>query len=537
MASNQKGKITMADIMIDNWVDECVGDFVSDFTRPVRLLARLRDMLGDDADLLHDLAGADDAGYTNVIDHAVRTLLDGSDRRIADVAALDDEHFVLVDDLGIAGTDDGIARIRLAHGGVIVAATTRLADTTRDSDSADMTEVDIACALSMLMKSQVGNYVLLRYNQTAMVNNPIVLRDMTDAFATYGGLPTECRSVVIDLSDLSIVSLPYHKFRNMGECDGYEQEDVEARIDHAKRVEFSEKLDGSMVQIAWVGDRADNPFDDGLLVSSSGSLTSEHMMNARRWMITHESERFADMARDNVGKTLIIEYVNPPVDPHVVAYPMERWDMYLTGIRDVATGRLAPHRVVEEMAVRYGVRCTHLFADYDMDKVLDVCHNEVPENMEGFVLNVDGFLVKLKLDTFLGIAKVVHQTSSHNVIIRNVAYGLMDDLIALVPSPYRANVMETARRYERYDERMRATVSRLADAAMAAGSDQRDVARYVNEHVPRFARGYVFAVTNGKGLPKSFLGNYLYTQSPHFMSMAEFEDSERKLAEWERTLS
>ena len=56
---------------------------------------------------------------------------------------------------------------------------------------------------------------------------------------------------MIDLRTMKIVSLPFYKFRNMGECEQYSLDNILKRLQRAKIVEFADKLDGSFIQITY----------------------------------------------------------------------------------------------------------------------------------------------------------------------------------------------------------------------------------------------------------------------------------------------
>ena len=63
--------------------------------------------------------------------------------------------------------------------------------------------------------------------------------------------PKTCRSLVIDVVNDCIILAPYKKFFNIGEVEESSLENVQARINAAKCIEFSNKLDGSMQSATW----------------------------------------------------------------------------------------------------------------------------------------------------------------------------------------------------------------------------------------------------------------------------------------------
>ena len=511
--------------------------YISDFTAPLRLTTRLIGEL--DAEGLTRVSNSG----TDPLTAAVHERLSSSPLRCESIDGLGGESFLYigkrdVHDAVPQGERNSVVQIPVGDMVCVIVRASNLVDVTRPVDSPELTCVDEAVAVASLSKSYIGGFLLLRYDEIAMWTNPFI-REFGDMFGIYGGLTGECRSVVLDMRDLCgihIASLPYHKFRNLNEVDGYMEQQVRDRIAVAEHVEFTDKLDGSMVQMRYLPDASD-VFDSGLLVSSSGSLspvTSHHVEVVRRYIVEHPEERFLDMCRDNPDSTFVFEYVNPPEDPHVVAYPRDSWGIYLTGMRDVDTGVLHYHGDIERLAGEYGIRCSKFFSGYGIDDALRICSEGSPCNREGFVLNVDGFLVKMKLESFLGISKIVHSVASFNTISRNVALGLMDDLIAKVPPEHRSGAEETWAELREYDEGVRECIARVVDGM--DGFSGRERAEFVNSHVPKWFRGYVFEVASGKGYRGTYLAERVDSNSPHFMNRPEFDRKSGILAEWRSEL-
>lgn len=512
--------------------------YISDYTAPLRLTYRVIGSL--DAETI--LRISNDAS-TDPITAAIDSKLRVSPLRCESFDELDAQHFLYVGKHDVQhavpqSEKQSIISIPVSNMVCIITKDSNLADVTRTVDSPELTCVDEAIAMSSLSKSYMDGFLLLRYDEIAMWTNSLV-RAFGDMFGIYGGLPGECRSIVLDMRDLRdihIASLPYHKFRNMNEVDGYMEPQVRVHIASADHVEFTDKLDGSMIQMRYLPDAAD-VFEDGILVTSSGSLspvTSNHVVLARRYIGEHGGERFLDMCREHPESTFIFEYVNPPEDAHVVAYPREAWGMYLTGIRDVGSGFLHYHDDVEHLSHEYGIRCSKVFTGYGIDDAMRDCANGSPCNREGFVLNVDGFLVKMKLESFLGIAKIVHSVASFNTISRNAALGLMDDLIAKVPPEHRAAAESTWAELRNYDEGVRECIGYVVEHV--SGLNGRERADVINATVPSTFRGYVFEAASGKGYRGTYLGERLDTDSPHFLNRPEFDKKAAALAEWEKDL-
>ena len=85
---------------------------------------------------------------------------------------------------------------------------------------------------------------------------------------------------------------------------------------------------------------------------------------------------------------------------------------------------------------------------YDSQKFIDKTFEEILEDVktiksdeqEGFVVNIDGHMIKVKGDDYVQIHRVLSKISSINLIIESVAENKIDDLISKVPAAYRERV-------------------------------------------------------------------------------------------------
>ena len=135
----------------------------------------------------------------------------------------------------------------------------------------EMSLADILAFSKCLKYSLRDEFLLIRYEENEIWGNS-AFRNVTDIWSIYDGLLQECRSAVINLDTIEYVLLPFAKFRNLNESPEYSIEAVKNRIEAAQTVEFSEKLDGSFMQMRFLGD---SRFQDGIIVSSSGTLNPE----------------------------------------------------------------------------------------------------------------------------------------------------------------------------------------------------------------------------------------------------------------------
>ena len=187
--------------------------------------------------------------------------------------------------------------------------------------------------LQPLEINQNGTLILLRYgNYTSNKQGEEEINIFDENFfELYDGFYKECRSVVIDIEAEVIVLCPFKKFRNLNECEETSLTNVREKILKAKRVEISEKIDGSMQtassykgQIIMAGAQAVDPANSWRLQDGYQMILS--------------NENYVKMIKNNPNWTFIFEYVSLK-DAHVVKYTKEQEGMYLIGIRDKTTGK------------------------------------------------------------------------------------------------------------------------------------------------------------------------------------------------------
>lgn len=227
------------------------------------------------------------------------------------------------------------------------------------------------------------------------------------------------------------------------------------------------------------------------------------------------------------------EYISKK-DAHVVNYAKEQEGLYLIGVRDVDTGEEASYREVLLFAEKYNIPTTVMY-ETSLDKVLSSLGDKKSNEAEGFVINIDGFKVKLKYDDYVMMHTILSKTASPNTVIRAIADGGFDDFISKVPESHKERVLETADKVFHYLRIMNEAISIAYDAAPKDHKTRYAV--WVQENTPKCLRGYLMMEYNGKDY------NLIRKHEPphaHYSSMEEIERNtaavERFLAErnWER---
>ena len=215
----------------------------------------------------------------------------------------------------------------------------------------------------------------------------------------------------------------------------------------------------------------------------------------------------------NSSYTFIFEYISLK-DSHVVKYTDEQQGLYLIGMRDVYSGEQLSYRMVREFAHRYNVKMTKIF-DKTFDEAIEDTKRYKSNEKEGFVINVDGFMFKLKCDDYVQMHRILSKLSSVNLIIRNIADDKFDDMISKIPLAYHNRVYGIAKLVYKYIEKMNRNVSQYIEEAPK--DSRKDFMIWVDKNVPREYNGYVKAKYLGKDV------NFIKSNgsSPHYKRLGE----------------
>lgn len=172
------------------------------------------------------------------------------------------------------------------------------------------------------------------------------------------------RGTVVD-KDYKVLQRPFTKIFNYGENN--------TRIDRDEPVKAVEKINGFMVAASWVDGH-------GLLVSTTGSLTSDFVDLGRRWI--EKYPLLLEQIEKNSRLTYLFECVDES-DPHIID---EEVGLYLIGTRFKAWNVPNHHHTEEqldELAMIVGVkRPKH----YTYNRFSDLIQDLKTVKHEGFVV-------------------------------------------------------------------------------------------------------------------------------------------------------
>ena len=318
----------------------------------------------------------------------------------------------------------------------------------------------------------------------------------------------EARSLVFNLRTEEMVLTPFRKFFNLNEVWETSTEVVEVKIKYCKIFEVSEKMDGSMQSYRW--------YNGDIVGSGSMALDTKNSFRLEGFeMLTENHKR---MLKDFPTVTFIFEYISEK-DKHVVPYDYsKKKGLYLIGARSVIDGEEYSYNVIKDISSCYGIPCCKTYRYNTLSEVLEHLNKMTVRDGEGFVLNIDGFKLKLKCEDYLQLHRLDDKLSSPNVLIQAYAEGTIDDLYAnMTPLMKEKNkdIMDTI---EKFMYKMRHKIDmNLDEVNMMVRLDgteeenNKKLHKFINEFVDKDVREYVRMTYLGReyNILKSRGGRYI----------------------------
>ena len=340
--------------------------------------------------------------------------------------------------------------------------------------------------LSCLELNQHENMLLVRYARYSNVYDGETENSGEDLWDRYDGFYRECRSVVIDVVNDNIILCPFSKFFNINELEETSLENIQKRIDKASTIEFSDKLDGSMQSARW--------YDNRIIMAGSQAINPDNSWRLQDgYRMINALPGYKEMLMRYPEFTFIFEYIALK-DAHVVKYTKEQEGLYLIGIRNVNSGEELSYKIVLQFAHSFGIPTTKLF-NKTLDNVMSELDDKESDEAEGFVINIDGYKVKVKYNSYIYIHKALSKLSSINLIIRSIADDKYDDLLAKLPVAYHDNVKKVAAIVVDYINKTKNAIMEYYEAAPK--NSKKEFMIWIDKNVPKNIRGYVRAVYLG----------------------------------------
>lgn len=361
---------------------------------------------------------------------------------------------------------------------------------------------------SCLEMNQYDTFVLIRYARYSNVYDGETEVSGEDFWDRHDGFYRECRSIVIDVKNDCLVLTPFKKFFNINELEETSYDNVKNRINKATYIEFTDKLDGSMQSARW--------YDNKIVMSGSQAINPSNSWRLEDgYRMINSLPGYKDMLKHFPTCTFIFEYISLK-DAHVVKYKKEQEGLYLIGIRDVNTGVELPYRTVIYIANEYHIPTTKLF-DKNLDEIMSELDDKKSDEAEGFVVNIDGFKVKIKYNDYTYIHKALSKLSSINLVIRSIADDKYDDLLFKLPIAYHENVKKVSNIVFNYIKETRNKIREYYNAAPK--NNKKDFMVYVDRNVPKQYKGYCRDMYYGKDF--NVIKSYGETQCPHYKKLKD----------------
>lgn len=346
---------------------------------------------------------------------------------------------------------------------------------------------EYADLLSCLELNQYGDFLLLRYGRYSNIYDGEIEKSGEDLWDIYDGFYRECRSIVIDVKNDCIVLCPFRKFFNLNELEETSEENINKRIENASLIEFSNKLDGSMQTATWYNNQIVMAGSQAINPGKSWRLQDGYRM-------IQALPGYEQMLKMHPNFTFIFEYISL-ADAHVVKYKKEQEGLYLIGIRDNLTGHELSYHKVIDIANHFNIPTTVLF-DKTLGQILNELDDKNSEEAEGFVINIDGYKVKVKYNDYVHIHKALSKLSSINLIIRSIADDQYDDLLSKLPVAYHDSVKKVAAIVFRYIKDTEQTANEYFQ--QAPKTSQKEFMIWIDRNVPKKFRGFCRELYFGK---------------------------------------
>jgi RNA ligase len=265
-----------------------------------------------------------------------------------------------------------------------------------------------------------------------------------------------------------IISLPLHKFMNLGEGDEHQSD----KLDWSSFTVY-DKLDGSMV-------RPVNFYGDVRWCTKAGIT---HMSPDIEAYVARRDKKDTSFSLDGwvkdllaAGLTPIFEYMAPQ-HRIVVDYGPEE-NMVLLAIRDIATGEYLDIHAKDDL-VPPQVEVVRQWEVTDMESLLDTVREL--KGAEGVIIKFkDGPWVKVKSLDYVILHKNRDSLEKERYVILNSVRETIDDLLPLLPPHLREKVAAYASSFMGYYNKriteMAINIKTAYDAAQSAENPRKEFA-------------------------------------------------------------
>ena len=385
---------------------------------------------------------------------------------------------------------------------------TSLAQLTDDRTAGYMHEQEVD-VFDYLICRDYGDLRVLHYNPKCVYENK---------WDSFDGILRHCRGLVINTAVPEIVLLPYDKFFNIGEKEETSPENIQKRLKNRHEVQFAKKMDGSLICARW--------YRDKLVVATSGTIGPGYMLteNAEKYILDRP-DTYLKMLQDYPDWTFMFEYIFPD-DPHIVIYEPDKYGLYLHGMRDVNDGQYKTYSAIAQYADSYGVLHTEFIKDATFDSIKEELHKWKHDENEGYVMNIDGFFVKMKCEDYINYAGQVNGLTNPHKVMSLYISGELDCMIDDCDpnTPLVRSVLAVVEDIKQFESRIKKLATDYYNKIIVSidPSIRKDFFIQVNKIVPKDIRGFVVQLYNDTL-------DIWHTRGGHQMTYTEMQAMKKKL--------
>lgn len=355
----------------------------------------------------------------------------------------------------------------------------------------EMTEDDIVFVATLLKSDLCSDgLIIVRYDEVAGYNSKVLdeqrKKNGLSLFNIYHGLLREARSYVYDLVNNTTASVPFYKFMNLNQCEGYTKEEVCQRIMKATTVEYTEKMDGCFVQMFTHNGR--NYLTTACTIGREYETTESPIRDAVVKYVERNNEleiRLLEMLSDYTNYTFMFEAILP--ETHIIVdYDEKSYGLYLIGARNKVIGTLQNKSWLRNIASKYDIKTPKAYYSTvggvgEFNEIVEVLSQAKGTEIEGVVANIDGFLVKMKSDDYFNLAGFKKNMGSKDAIITTYAEGKLDDLVAIAPESAIDEINKTVSEINEYNNICYNVFKTYIEEASKRNIGLRDVNEFVED--------------------------------------------------------
>ena len=374
--------------------------------------------------------------------------------------------------------------------------------------------------LSFLKITELNDFILMRYKSYAEINNiskefdDLVDINLEKLWGIYNGFYRECRSVVIDFVNEKLVLTPYKKFFNYNELKETSEKVILEKINNCEIFEITNKFDGSMQSYRY--------YKDEIVCSGSLALDKDNSWRLEDgYNMFMSDESYYNLCKDFPSYTFVFEYISED-DAHIVKYSEKDYGLYLIGARNTFDGKECNYEDILYLANKYNIKTTVIF-DKKFEDVLNELDSVKSDVAEGFVINIDGYRIKLKYNDYVSMHRIINELSSVNLIIKNIADDKYDDFISKVPKEFRNRVEVISKDIFRYINLMTEMTNKYYEHFY--NKNIKTFMINVDINAPRYIRKYLKNKYNNKTI------NYLKSYDNKYIKLGEICDLIDKIEE------